>query len=291
MKVVTVATHSDRYFDTLLDSAKKNNIELIVLGFGEKWQGLIWKFIKMIDYLKKVDPNEIVLFIDAYDVIFIQDSKSIEEKFLEIKKRKEFKILFGVDSIPTNYLYNYVYNKVFNYKKNKNRINSGVYMGYAKDIYDVLNNLHKDNTTNEKNDQILIVNEVIKNPQYFYIDTKHEIILNIFGDPFTSNVNLKNENIEIVYNNNKPYLKHIKFNTTPMILHAPGNGNINDVIIKFNYKLTKNNLISRIKYFKYLFDDYAKYFITEMTIFFILIFIICYNIHKKFKKKDNNIVS
>ena len=191
MKVVTVATHSERYFDSLVDSAKKNNIDLIVLGFGEKWQGFIWKFIKMIDYLKTVKPNEIILFIDAYDVIFIKDSKSIEEKFLEIKKREKFKILFGVDTEPSNYIHLYFYNKIFNYKKNPNRINSGVYMGYAEDIYNILNDLHKNNTTNEKDDQILIINDAIKNPQKYYFDTKHEIILNALGDIFTGKVNLK----------------------------------------------------------------------------------------------------
>jgi hypothetical protein len=282
MKVVTVATNADRYFNSLVDSAKKNNIELIVLGFGQKWQGFVWKFILMIDYLKNADPNEIILFIDAYDVIFIQDGKNIENKFLEIKKRADFKILFGIDQIPSNYIHKYMYNKVFNSTKNPNRINTGVYMGYAKDIYDILYNIHINNTTKETDDQILIIKEASKNPDKFYFDTKHEIVINLLGDIFTGNVDLKKDNIEIVYNNNKPYLKDNKYNTTPMILHAPGNGNIDDIIIKFNYKLTTKYNISKILYYKSLLKNFGKYFIPELTLISIILFIICYKIYKKY---------
>ncbi len=289
MKVVTVATHSDRYFDTLVDSAKKNNIELIVLGFGQKWQGLVWKFILMIDYLKNADPDEIILFIDAYDVIFIQDIKNIEKKFLEIKKRADFKILLGVDQVPSNYIHRYMYNKVFNSAKNPNRINTGVYIGYAKDIYNILNDIQINNTTKETNDQILIINDAFKNPEKFYFDTKNEIIINLFADIFTGKVDLKKDNIEILFNDNKAYLKDNKYNTTPMILHAPGNGNIDDIIIKFNYKINIKNDISKLQYYKTLLSDYGKYFIPELTLISIILFIICYKIHKKIYRRVPNL--
>jgi hypothetical protein len=48
--IVTVATESKYYFPYLLESCKNNGKELEVLGYGEKWEGLNWKFKKMIDY-------------------------------------------------------------------------------------------------------------------------------------------------------------------------------------------------------------------------------------------------
>ena len=38
---VSYATHSERLYDTLVESAKRNNINLNVLGYNTKWEG--WK--------------------------------------------------------------------------------------------------------------------------------------------------------------------------------------------------------------------------------------------------------
>jgi hypothetical protein len=128
MKIITVATHPDRYYNSMLDSAKKNNIDLVVLGMGEKWQGLGWKLTKMLEYLEKINMTNIVMFVDAYDVIFLDNIIKIEEKFLEIKSKNNFKILIGVDLIPNNSFHRYAYKKAFS-PKNPHNINSGVYMG------------------------------------------------------------------------------------------------------------------------------------------------------------------
>ena len=66
-----------------------------------------------------------------------------------------------------------------------------------------------------------------------------------------------------------------------MILHAPGNGNIDEIINKFNYKLTKEHSFYRIKYYKSFINNFSKYFITEIIILFIILFIII----KKYLKK------
>lgn len=78
MKLVTVATHSERYFPYLELSAKRNGHDLVVLGWGEKWQGFAWKFMLMLEYLKTLKPDEIVCFVDAYDVVILEDPKTIE---------------------------------------------------------------------------------------------------------------------------------------------------------------------------------------------------------------------
>jgi hypothetical protein len=92
MKLVTVATHSERYFPYLKLSAEKYGHELVVLGWGEKWKGFVWRFELMREYLKNLDPNEIVCFIDAFDVVILQDPQTIEAKFLKYIKGDKNKI-------------------------------------------------------------------------------------------------------------------------------------------------------------------------------------------------------
>ena len=39
MKIITVATSIDGYYNILVESAKKHGYELITLGMDEKWTG------------------------------------------------------------------------------------------------------------------------------------------------------------------------------------------------------------------------------------------------------------
>jgi hypothetical protein len=55
---VTVATHSERYFPYLKLSAEKYGHHLVILGWGQKWQGLTWKFQPMKEYLKSIPKDE-----------------------------------------------------------------------------------------------------------------------------------------------------------------------------------------------------------------------------------------
>jgi hypothetical protein len=283
MKVITVATHPDRYYESMLDSAKKNDVDITVLGMGEKWQGFGWKFTKMVEYLEKINMNEIVMFIDAYDVIFLDNIKNIEEKFLEIKSKNNFKILLGVDLIPNNILHKYAYNKIFS--SNPHNINSGVYIGYVKDIYSVLSDIRKNNDMNNMDDQKMFITVNNKDESVFYFDKKNEIILNIFGNMINGKPDFNSFNINLIKNNNNIKLFNEKYNTYPKILHGPGNANLDDIILKYNYKLTKKNDESRLKYMSITIKNYYKYFTMEIFITIILIILlIMYFINKK--KKD-----
>lgn len=59
----------------------------------------------MIEYLKKMDPNDIVCFIDGYDVICVRDLNEITDVFLQLKKINNCKIVVAENKIITNNLY------------------------------------------------------------------------------------------------------------------------------------------------------------------------------------------
>ena len=76
MKVITVATDKIGYYYSLQETTTKLGYEWITLGYGLKWKGFGWRLKLIINYLKTLeDVNEIVMIVDAYDVIFIRKSE------------------------------------------------------------------------------------------------------------------------------------------------------------------------------------------------------------------------
>jgi hypothetical protein len=57
MKLVTVATHNDKYFPALQESCDRLGYNLVILGWGEKWQGFAWRFKLVRDYLETQPPE------------------------------------------------------------------------------------------------------------------------------------------------------------------------------------------------------------------------------------------
>ncbi|CRG99511.1 procollagen lysine 5-dioxygenase, putative [Plasmodium relictum] len=82
LHVLTFATHEQGYFKTLKESCKNLNINLKVLGMGEKWKGFIWKLIKVKEYLNLCNDNDLILFVDGFDTFFVQPANVIIERYI-----------------------------------------------------------------------------------------------------------------------------------------------------------------------------------------------------------------
>lgn len=184
MKIVTVSTNTDGYFPVLKQICKKNNHKLIVLGFGEKWKGWIWRTKMFINYISRCDPNEIIMIIDAYDVMVLASHEEIMRKY------KNFKcdILFSascIDSGQPNLSWVYK-NIIFNQNKNyfditnykKYILNAGTFMGKASKICELYKLLYKryiktlvtDDQTNLNNIRLTGLNyKIDKDSDIFWI--------------------------------------------------------------------------------------------------------------------------
>lgn len=81
----------------------------------------------------KDDNDRIILFTDGYDVMFLDTLEEIRSKF----KAKGARVLFGAEAFcwPKDELGD-LHPEV---KKGKRYLNSGLFMGYATDIYELLN--------------------------------------------------------------------------------------------------------------------------------------------------------
>ena len=134
MKIIVYATHSDGLFDELL-----KNKEIVVLGFGTKWEGFIKKAKVIYSYLETLPNDEIVVIIDGFDSII--KNKDILEKF----QSYDCKVLYSMEdknsikSILPSFLHKYIILKVFGNCRDNITANAGLYMGYVEYLKITLN--------------------------------------------------------------------------------------------------------------------------------------------------------
>ena len=116
-EIVTVATHKEFKFEELIN----NKFEKItVLGMGQKWTGYKMKSQLVYDYIKNMDDNKIIIFLDGFDSVVQNDPK----KAIEIFKKRNHKFLISKD----------IENGVNFFPECKNNMvaSCGMYMGYVK---------------------------------------------------------------------------------------------------------------------------------------------------------------
>lgn len=268
VKVITVATHSDGYLPWLEKSCERFNVKLIKLGYGEKWLGFSWKFKLMIDYLKTLDPNELIIFIDAYDIILLKPLDDIEEYYNNIIKITNSKIIVAYDK-RSNIIYE-EFNKLYFGVCKKNRINAGSYLGIVSDILQMLNKI---NFNNDDDDQQLLTTYCNKYVNNIYIDINNIFFL-VYTDKLNNILNnkkIKIKNNELTYMNSKPYF-----------IHGSGNTYMHDLILKLGYQISNKEIEEIIYKYKntvnkkkiyYLKQTFYKY---KNLIIIILIFLIYY---------------
>ena len=212
----------------LLESSKKNNFKVEIIGLGKKFTWLD-RIIWFKDYLTALptENDQIVCFTDAYDVFYATNLEIIKKKFLEFKTDIVWSVekwfyhqietdrKFYDDLCPSSYGYKY--------------INGGTFIGYKKSLLelftDIIDNSLKDcNFINELNssldkyinpihgnDQSWISHHLAKNWKKYKIklDYNCDIFYLPCGDW---------DNIEDYISTN--YV-HLKTGKTPCIFHVP----------------------------------------------------------------------
>ena len=259
MHIVTVATESKYYFPYLKESCKRHGKELDVLGWGEKWQGFNWRYIKMIEYLKTKPANDIVCFMDGYDVLCVRDLNEMEEVFKTIQKRTKCKIVVSED-ISTKPIFNF-FGKLYFGKCRNMRLNAGLYMGYVKDLLYVIQTIYNLNPKNDADDQALMTKYCNMNYD-IYIDKDKELFLSICD---SLNDIDKHFDHGVVYQGSRPFF-----------IHAQSYGYLDNTIIKMGYGEcnVKNELFNNYFEKKILYYLYCGLFNIYTIIVLILLLII-----------------
>lgn len=239
---VCVATESKGYFPYL----KQLIPNLDVLGFDKKWTGFSMKFELMIEYLNSLHDDDIVCFIDAYDVLPTKNIVNLEKKFtLFSKKHPEIKMVIGYGK-NNNILFETCIKNYFG-TIDGDRINSGTYIGYVKNVKDILLSIYRSQTDEILDDQIEFT-KYIKQKGGVFIDKKCNFF-NVISKPL---LQIKNTNKKCCF------------------IHAPANGLLDDFLLEHHN--IRVNLIDRMHNFtdnfncasKKLIITYPKIYISKI---------------------------
>jgi hypothetical protein len=254
LKNITVCTEKKNYYPILVESCKRNNIELITLGLGLKWTGFTMRFKLWYEYLDKLNDNEIVMLTDAYDVVILESSETIINKFKKFNK----KIVFTTSNTFLSHL-------IFGSCLNKYvTFNPGSFIGYVKEIKILIKLIlkHKSYFKKLNYDDQIILNNVCNSEIDFFKnncvgDTKKSIFVDINSDYnqhfsskyfFNYDLNyLKMKNNKLYYKdknfsvlhftsaiNGSKYLKYLGYNTRNLNLKLN------------NYKIKQNIYFFRV---------------------------------------------
>lgn len=255
LKVFTVVTHSDGYFKSLQESCKKNKINLDILGWGETYSGHMFKTDKTIEYLRNQDPNQIVLFVDGFDSLIVDDQSTILSKFLQTRES----VLFSEDFECTNRFKATIMESVYYFilknrkKVNGQRINSGMFIGYSKDLLDIFNrSLEYKNDSNQHSNQ-RVLQDMCEIENNITTDKEKLIMYNL--DIFDRDFQIDNNN-KLVINKN----------IYPSVISAPGNVSLDSICKLYGYQGKSDR-----SFFKYVKQNFfvANY---KMIIFLVVLF-------------------
>lgn len=235
--IITYATHSERYFDIL-----KDHPEIIVLGWGKKWEGFHNKVWATVEFCKSKSPDDIVCFVDGFDSVILSNKNELLNKYKKIGKP----LIMSEDMNSQYVIVKFAQDKVFGKCKNI-RLNSGMYIGTCESIINFWENfprMEDDQTFATKKCRIV---------DYLHIDTQQDLFFN-----YTSNDSIHFQKNRITVNNKG----------SPCVISAPANQNINHILKRTGYTVLPEIKID----FYYRISTYFKEL--QMELYLILI-ILC----------------
>lgn len=168
--VCTVASAINDNLNKLIESCTKHHIDLEIQGLDLPYYGNGTKLLRMNDYLETLPDDDIVMFVDGYDVLIVADKELILEKFL--KFNAPFVMSAERSCWPNPKLAsNFPGSGTFRF------LNSGGYIGYVKNLKSWLQSLKPFDLKN--GDQLQIMKNYINNRDAFILDTQSEIFLSL----------------------------------------------------------------------------------------------------------------
>lgn len=217
--IFTVASDDTEGYRRYLDSAAHHGLTVETLGLGQPWKGGDMNFPGggyKVNLLRKAlepykDSDRLVLFTDSYDVMFLGGMKDILSRFLKF----DAGVLFGAEHYcwPEASLrekYPLVLGRGARF------LNSGMFMGFAKDIYQVLNQLQIEDTDD---DQLfysrIYLDEELRDRLRLKLDHRAEIFQNLNGAE-------REVKLDFADDNGEAYLRNVEYETSPMVVHGNG---------------------------------------------------------------------
>ena len=244
MKVLTYATDSRGAYPQFLSSYerfKSPSCTLYVEGMGEKWQGFgvrVQKIYERAVKIAEVDPYEVVLCVDAYDLLITGDLDGCEAQFEKMIPRDHpdalTKILiseeyhFPMDHLFTKYL-------TFGTMQGKHP-SAGAYIAYSGAVVHLLGMVLASPKASSLrfDDQVEFFRLGNLHPDLFLCDSEWKIFATL------NDRRIHDPPFPLTYSKDGT-LKKTQDNQPLYILHLPGDVNMTETIEKLGYDSSTYN--------------------------------------------------
>ena len=216
LRLVTVATRENAGYKRFLRSAENAGLEVTALGMGQEWQGGDmngpgggWKVNLLREEMAKIKEDDLVMFTDSYDVVIAGTKEAIVDKY----EKFGADIVFGAENFcwPDVSLKD-EYPEV---EKGMRFLNSGGFIGPARLLAKMLED--GGDIKNLEDDQLFYTKIFLNSEQ----STEYTIMLDHTAELF-QNLNGEQENVELKFAGNEPYLENMVYETQPLVIHGNG---------------------------------------------------------------------
>jgi hypothetical protein len=184
----------------LMETARFHNIEVKNLALSDVWQGFHQKMIRMLEVSNTLPDDDIICFVDSYDLLVNTDSETLINTFKSFNRD----LVFGAEiNLHPGSLKDYSYpesSTQFRY------LNSGFYIGYVKAIRKMFSSKVLEGDDQEYMNRYFLenINESIK------LDTEAKLVLNMYRVPWD----------KLIFSSGKVIYPDL--NTVPCFIHFNG---------------------------------------------------------------------
>jgi hypothetical protein len=213
---ITISTKPNNVLDVLVKNVESKGETIEILGqkdisyeIGQDVPGgrrFKLKLDEVYNFINRpnLNPNDIVLFTDAYDVYYSGDKKTVLERFKKMNKP----VVFGAEKCcyPDG-------NKSTLYPKTNccfPYLNSGLFIGRVESLKECMKNFENESVQDNCNDQLWWTNKFLERQDLIELDYDNKLFLNCVWC---------NEN-DLIINGDKVIFKHN--NSTPQFIHGNG---------------------------------------------------------------------
>jgi len=266
MRILTIATQNEGYFNVLKQTAEDWGYDLQVLGWGKPWKGLAWKIELYIEKLKTLPKDETVICVDGYDVVVIGPSEEVSDKF----KALNHPVIFsGQRYFPNQRWIQKLADQLMSNSRSRtigNKHDSADYsrpcMGLLIGCVGSLLSIFKQFMEIEqreaiKNDQILLNIFYLQHPEVIKTDSTCALFQNLWRTRggLYGKISVYDRTCEVEIYHDATYarkrIRNIRYKTTPCFLHAPFNLDMGLILNEIGIDSPKLDLKKGFHYWQY----------------------------------------
>jgi len=274
MKIFTIATKAEGYFDLLRQTASRWGYDLQILGWQQTWKGFAWKLELYIVALMKLPADEPVICVDGYDVVVIGPADEMHKQF----KDRNHRIVFSgqryfpnqrwmqklADQVMSNSL-SKIINKEVDNSKDYSRPCMGLLIAYAGDLlllFQKLMEIERRKSIND--DQTLLNIYYINHPDSIHLDDKCIMFQNLWrtrrGVYGKISSNDEHSEVEVIYDKviESKRVRNKQYHTTACFLHAPYKLDMGLLLNELNLTPPKMKFKNRWNYWRYSIFHHIK---------------------------------